>query len=411
MAYHNRIRVHQAVALRERLLNDGLGLNEHRVLEVLAAKMARPPDPESKRKRSPLTITNTCYPSISTIAEYAILSKSAVNRAIKELIAHGYILKSKIPGYKLRKKNPNDRFDGNRYHLVPAIWDNAIPAKKTKEAAGDEIAPPAPTTSAADRVAEQAVLNGLDSKPAKNDSNPALAEDKYSETEAIIALLETNFRQHPTFMHKDATQMLTSNVRHCIDFAGAQYSCLRVFEWILADEDRCIAIFSSDRLGGFIKGAFKNWFAEFKAEEAEYMESFDDQDEDMGDGPESDGQEESVTTMPREITTTQAAYELSWQILVGLGHKKIKADAHRVLAQKLFPLIREEGYKDVKRTIEWMFEINSYWQMQIARGHNGDKCPIATFVARYHEFHPEAVAHSSRSRTQSSVKTQATTQT
>jgi DNA-binding MarR family transcriptional regulator len=492
MAYHNRIRVHQATLLRESILRDGLGLHEHRVLEVLAAKMAKRTGPR------PLTIIDTCYPSISTIAEYSILSKSAVNRAITKLIGHGYITKSKIPGYKLRKNNPSDRFDGNRYHLVPEIWDAAFtPKDKVKAAAGDESTSIPPAISAAKQAKEQAVLDELDIEPAQKDSKPSSAEDKYAQTEAIIALLKEDFGDHPTFQRPDATRIMTGCVRACIDIVGTEYSCVSAFEWIFDDEKTRIATAKSKLLGGFIRGAFTNWFAEFKAgadelgqqfvdeqcqsddvefyvvfnrsdlhhvkptsnwlkkhlgfhlrdiveddgtaagteEEAQVMmfrisdeyraarravrdqevESVDDagrdedqvlssvdggdetdfadQDEDMRNDPKSVVEIGRVNPGSREITTTQAAYELSWQILVGLGHKRIKADAHRVLAQKLFPLIREHGYKDVKRTIDWMIGVNAYWLTQLPWGHNGDKCPIATFVARYPEFHPEAYAY------------------
>jgi helix-turn-helix protein len=275
MGFHNRLRMHQATALLPSILKDSLGLNEHRVLQVLGAAMAKPPDPKSTKPRSPLTVTDTCFPSIVTICRESLCSDSSVRRALTKLIDNGYITKSKIPGRKLRPgKHPN-KFENNRYHLVSEVWDAAFTPKD--KVTGDASPSTLPPISDADRAADQAILDGFDTMPARKDSKPALAADKYTQTEAIIALLNTNFRQHPTFEHKDANKIMTGCVRACIDTAGAQYSCLSVFEWILTDEERCIAIFSSDRLGGFIKEMFKKWFAEFKAADDESIQSLLDE--------------------------------------------------------------------------------------------------------------------------------------
>jgi hypothetical protein len=114
----NADRVNQATSLRTRLVADGQGSNEHRVLQVLAARMAYMTGPK------PLTIVDTCFPSIETIVEESLLSDRSVRYALDNLIAKGYITKSKISGRHLRGRKDQNKYENNRYHLVPEVWDS-----------------------------------------------------------------------------------------------------------------------------------------------------------------------------------------------------------------------------------------------------------------------------------------------
>jgi hypothetical protein len=83
--------------------NDTRAMFDHVVIQVLGQAMASEPEPGSKTKRNPLTITDTCWPRLLTICRETALSESSVRRTLDRLIANGYITKSRIPGRKLRK--------------------------------------------------------------------------------------------------------------------------------------------------------------------------------------------------------------------------------------------------------------------------------------------------------------------
>jgi hypothetical protein len=60
-------------------------LNAHRVLEVLGRMMASPPDPKSKRKRNPKTITDTCFPNLVSLCRDTCLKDSTLREALGHL--------------------------------------------------------------------------------------------------------------------------------------------------------------------------------------------------------------------------------------------------------------------------------------------------------------------------------------
>jgi hypothetical protein len=74
-----------------------LGLKEHRVLQVLAARMAFRNGPD------PLTIIDTYFPELLTLVEDSLLCDRTVRYALDGLIDNGYLTKTKNPGKKLRK--------------------------------------------------------------------------------------------------------------------------------------------------------------------------------------------------------------------------------------------------------------------------------------------------------------------
>jgi hypothetical protein len=100
--YINLHRSYQAIHLLPYLLqeyvrdgkrpkrNDTRAMFDHVVVQVLGRAMASEPKPGSKTKRNPLTITDTCYPSLMTICRHTALSESSVRRALDRLIANGY---------------------------------------------------------------------------------------------------------------------------------------------------------------------------------------------------------------------------------------------------------------------------------------------------------------------------------
>jgi DNA-binding MarR family transcriptional regulator len=266
MAFHNRLRLQQATALRTRIKKDGLGLKEYQVLRVLAVRMAREPKPDSKIKRNRLTITDTCFPKLATICEESILSDSSVRRALDNLIDFDYITKSKIPGRNLRKGNNPNKYENNRYHLVPELWDAAFtPKDKVNAAAGDESTSTPPSISDADRASDEAFVDAIDTKPAQKESKPTLVDDKYAQTETIITLLKIHFGGHATFQRPDAIAIMTDCVRTCIDVAGCGDMCLGVLTRVCGREKTRASIGKSTKLGGYIEVAFKNWLTEYKA--------------------------------------------------------------------------------------------------------------------------------------------------
>jgi hypothetical protein len=276
MAFHNRLRLQQATALRASIVKDGFGLKEYQVLRVLAARMAREPKPDSKEKRNPLTITDTCWPSLKTICKESLLSDSSVRRALDNLLAGDrYITKSKIAGRRLRKGKKANKYENNRYHLVPELWDAAFtPKPKEKAAAGGEIISTPPAVSAAD----EAFVEAIDTKPVQRDSMPASVEGKYAQTENILTLLKTHFGSHATFQLPDATRIMTSNIWDCIDIAGSGDLCLAALEWVFANEEICAKVTArAKKLGGYIVVAFRNWLAEYKADRDEVMQACIDQ--------------------------------------------------------------------------------------------------------------------------------------
>jgi DNA-binding MarR family transcriptional regulator len=256
--FHSYKRVRQAMALHNKLSEDGLGIYEQQVLIFLGSMMAH----ETKNR---LTIINTCFPTVNEIAKACFAKPTRTNQALDALETKGYITREDF------KKGGRDRI---RYALVEAVWDAAWTPTVKAAAATGEVVPPAPVISAADRAADKTFLAELDSKPAtkpatkpaQKDSEPSPIDGKYDQTEAIIALLRKHFPDHPTFEHPDANRMLTSNVRACIDVAGSKYSAFYVFQSKFDDDEARIAAAKSLLLGGYIRSEFKKWFAEYKAD-------------------------------------------------------------------------------------------------------------------------------------------------
>jgi hypothetical protein len=252
----NFTRIKQVMALAPRLSEAGLDPYDFAVLLLLASKMAY------ETKPGTLTVINTCYPSKETIAKGAVCKVRRVYTAIANLKRCGFI--------DVSKWEDRRGVEHNRYHLMPDIWDKAF-TPKDKASDGGDITIATPVVTAADQV----VLDELDSKPVIKDSKPPVADDKYGETDAIIAFLRSRFGDHPTFKHKDAIQMMTGCVRACIDIADTQNSCLDVLKWKFNgdDEKTLVATANSRSLGGYIRAAFPGWFAECKVDYDEYQQA------------------------------------------------------------------------------------------------------------------------------------------
>jgi hypothetical protein len=249
------IRVKQVMALAPRLRAAGLDPYDYAVLLELARRMAQKTVPEELR------IIDTCFPTMKQIADGSVCQVRRVGTAIANLKRCGLL--------EVSKWKDSRGVEHNRYHVTP-IWDTAF--TPTEKIGGDHTRS-APVLSEADLAADKAFLDALDTTPAKKDSKPPVADDKYGETDAIIALLRTHFGDHTTFQHKDAIQMMTSCVRACIDIAGPDYSCLDVFHWTFDNEKTRVATANSRSLGGYIRAAFPGWFAESKVDYAECQQA------------------------------------------------------------------------------------------------------------------------------------------
>jgi hypothetical protein len=310
--YINLHRSYQAIHLLSYLLqeyvrygkrpkrNDTRAMFDHVVVQVLGRAMASEPKPGSKTKRNPLTITDTCYPSLMTICRYTALSESSVRRALDRLIANGYLTKSRIPGRKLRKGKGQNKYENCRYHLVREIWDLVDspfdPAKRKK---ADDVAAPiiASIASPAARAAEQAIANTLDNQFRETDFESPSTRNKDNVTDKIVALLKTHFAAHPTFCHVDANRIMKNCVRGCIDTAGSAELCLSIFQWICTapgNEDKRGKLSRSTLFAGYITASFKGWLEsdypmwEQKESEQEDAEDADDEDEEEDDDEEEE---------------------------------------------------------------------------------------------------------------------------
>jgi hypothetical protein len=284
MPWMNQHRTYQSTFLLPYLQQDSLAdgqkpgrddsrvVHRHRVLQVLGRMMA---PPTSKARPNPLTIVDTCFPSILTLCRETALSDSSVRRALDWLIANGYIIKSRIPGRKLRKGKGQNKFAGCRYHVVPEVWDLIDspydPAKKKDTGVVAARASAAPLRSNEDRALEQAIADDLGGGSEVTDFPSPTEQKRYRHIELMLDLLNSHFGQHPTFAVPAATNILTSCLKACIDKAGSAEVCWWTLAFVCNDpsfEDIREAVGKSRKLGGYIEQSFAQWLADANGEES-----------------------------------------------------------------------------------------------------------------------------------------------
>jgi hypothetical protein len=257
--YFNPHRLYQAIHLRPALLAKGLGVTEHRVLEVLARMMAR------ETKPGTITEVDTCFPSIETLATEGLLKERAVRYALDGLLETGFITKSKIAGRKLHKGKNRNKFENNRYHVVPELWDT-VESPFGGQAALAPAQPPAPPKASAPPVtspevsaADAEVIDSLDD--VAPDADVPAPRDKGEEGTVgeIHKLLKIHFGDHPTYKLPDADQMMSTCVNDCINEAGAADTCLNALTWAFQNEKTRALVMKSRKLGGYILSSFSGW--------------------------------------------------------------------------------------------------------------------------------------------------------
>ena len=240
----NAHRLYQATFLSPILLQAGLGPTEHRLLEVLARMMADHTNPGT------LTIIDTCFPSLLTLARETMYSERCVRMALDALLDAGLIRKSKIAGRKLHKGKNRNKFENNRYHVVPEVWDFYVdhsPFAKTYGAA------PAFIKDQIGKISEkdQAVLDQI-TQPSAPVTRPQNADSS-----AILHLLKEQFGEHPTYALPNADRIMSKCVMKMISMAGSPE---RVIEYIGSLSDKSEAdIRKSDRLGGYLEKCVADW--------------------------------------------------------------------------------------------------------------------------------------------------------
>jgi hypothetical protein len=282
MPWMNLHRTYQATFLLPYLLQDSLTegqkpgrddsqvVHRHRVLQVLGRMMA---PPTSEDRPNPLTMVDTCFPSILTLCRETALSDSSVRRALDWLIANGYVTKSRIPGRKLRKGRGQNKFAGCRYHVVPEVWDlidsPVDPATKKDTSVVPARASAVPVRSNEDRELEQAIADDLGGGSEVTDFPCPTEKKHYRHIEAMIDLLKLHFGHHPTFAMPQVTDWLTSCLEACIDKAGSAEVCW----WTLASicnlpkfKDIRDAVGKSRMLAGYIRQSFPQWLADVNGE-------------------------------------------------------------------------------------------------------------------------------------------------
>jgi hypothetical protein len=137
-------------------------------------------------------------------------------------------------------------------------------------------------------AAEQAVIDGLDSKATEKDSKLPKQKIGKKQVEEVITLLKTHFGEHETFKEKDADYMMADCARHCIRIAGSSDLCISIFEWVFREEPVRATVAKKDLLGGYIKSRFDDWFAEFEKCKDEDEPALSDDIEAMGNDEENE---------------------------------------------------------------------------------------------------------------------------
>jgi DNA-binding MarR family transcriptional regulator len=294
--YLNGNRLYQAISLRESLQTDGMGATEHRVLEVLARMMA------SRTVPGTLTVIDTCFPSLDTLAMETLFVEKTVRKAIDKLVDLGYITKSVIPGRCLGKRGYKSKYAGRRYHLVPGKWDviqspfapNPTDEGRCKEFAASEAA----TSNSPDAlVADAAVLDSLDTIAPDGPTLTNKPRKDRLEAQRVIQFIKESFPEHATCKNPNSAAMLSACADACIAEVGDADEALIVLQWALKDPAIASKVESAGKLGGYISACFPGWASSYPQEQ-EPVEA------DMGN-PE-DTEDEELREAPQEVIALSA---------------------------------------------------------------------------------------------------------
>jgi hypothetical protein len=108
----------------------------------------------------------------------------------------------------------------------------------------------------------------------------------YDRWDEAVTLVKQTFRSHPTF--QDGDGVVRACLHNCFDIAGSGDKYLEVLTWICtapANESIRKAVLRSEVLGGYLRGAFKDWVAKFdvtrKGQKPNAPESSGDESDEM----------------------------------------------------------------------------------------------------------------------------------
>lgn len=242
----NAHRLYQATNLAPTICQLDMGATEHRVLEVLGRMMA------DHTNLGTLTIIDTCFPSLLTLARETMFSERCVRTVLDRLLDSGLITKSKIPGRLLHKGKNRNKFENNRYHVVPEVWD--VVHSPFSAAYGTT---PAFAKSAPRKISEkdQAVLDNI-AEP-RPDPNTPVVSSKSADSSAILNLLQDKFPTHSSWSHANADRIMSACVKKMIEKAGSPE---RVIEFLGSLSDKTeAAIRKSGNLGGYLETCVAEW--------------------------------------------------------------------------------------------------------------------------------------------------------
>ena len=278
----NANRSYQAAAMLPLLLQCDLELNEHRVLGVLAARMAYQTGP------NPQTIIDTCFPTIRSICRDSLLADTSVRQALKNLIIHGFIVKSRMPGRRFSTSKARNQFENNRYHLVPELWDSVGPLFAAK--------PPAPPSEEPSLSLE---ADSTLSKPPDSVSDGP-TEDSVN---AVMRMLRKTFKKQCASQTPDSETAVKSCIRRCLALATSREIGIAVFDWVCeAPENGSIrkSVGNATKMGAYLWTCFPGWLEGFASHDLE-EEAAEDQAEDF----EEDGRFAAEYEAPEPTTFSE----------------------------------------------------------------------------------------------------------
>lgn len=358
----------------------------------------------------------SCFPSYETLSYDTGLDIKTVKSAADRLIEDGLV--SKVARFN----------DSLVWHInvaklqAAAEKTRALSAAKKAEATICPFAPPVLKPGEQPQVAsdnDQDVVDEIASGPAQKDCKVSKKKDPESpkkvvdkdQIAAVVTFIKDHFGEHATFKHKGANNMMNACAKACIGLAGSTAKCIDVLNFIFSDEKENAEIRSKFKLGGYIESYFEGWLTKYEKSESEgeqcetadpgfYGEEPDSTEEDTTeeDTTEEDtteyvdleSQEKTPDTM-RTLTIHEAAYELSKKIYTRLHYKKVDVEILHNGASVLFLLLKEHGYDDVNKVIEWTFT-DPFWVNVVVKGWDGVSCPVYGFAGRYEKIRPHAQA-------------------
>lgn len=202
------------------------------------------------------------WASVNDIANACSLSPATVKRALRVL---------------------NDPDGGNNL-ITRSLRDERVTKSRKSEihwekvtARATQFRPPVaqkyatlPTGDAATIAQDLATIESFSAvDPKVAPSFQSMPKDtRYDRWAEAVSLVEQCFEAHPTFRDGKNVGVVRACIHNCFDEAGSSAKCMDVLTWICtapANEGVRKAILKSQYLGGYIKGAFKDWLHKFDA--------------------------------------------------------------------------------------------------------------------------------------------------